>query len=137
MHPQYLDSRGLVALWREALLARRVLLGLTKGYRNHPQLIRFQETENPEAWIDAYLHSVADEADRRNYNFRRALIGEYRQLETIPVTDGQLNYERQHLQKKLEVRDPERAVKQAVLQTYEPHPTLHIVEGSVAFWEKV
>jgi hypothetical protein len=42
IHPRYLDSQGLVALWREALLARAVLRGETRGYRHHPQLIRFR-----------------------------------------------------------------------------------------------
>ncbi|HEU5178767.1 MAG TPA: pyrimidine dimer DNA glycosylase/endonuclease V, partial [Burkholderiales bacterium] len=27
LHPKYLDARGLVALWREALLAQAVLRG--------------------------------------------------------------------------------------------------------------
>ena len=31
VHPQHLDVRGLVALWREGLLARKVLLGETNG----------------------------------------------------------------------------------------------------------
>nr|WP_243687290.1 pyrimidine dimer DNA glycosylase/endonuclease V [Methanobacterium formicicum] len=42
LHPKYLDVKGLVALWREGLLARAVLKGKTKGYTNHPQLIRFK-----------------------------------------------------------------------------------------------
>ena len=69
LHPSYLDSIGLVALWREGLLARKVLLGQTKGYTHHPQLIRFLETENPIQTIDAYLKAVHDEAVRRGYNF--------------------------------------------------------------------
>lgn len=32
-HPKYLDCKGLVALWRESLLARKVLKGKTKGWR--------------------------------------------------------------------------------------------------------
>jgi hypothetical protein len=36
LHPKYLDSKGLVALWREALLAKAVLNEKTKGYKNHP-----------------------------------------------------------------------------------------------------
>ena len=32
LHPKYLDPQGLVALWREALLARAVLQGKTRGY---------------------------------------------------------------------------------------------------------
>ena len=42
LHPEYLDSRGLVALWREGLLAQAVIRGETKGYRYHPQLARFR-----------------------------------------------------------------------------------------------
>jgi hypothetical protein len=38
LHPQYLDPQGLVALWREALLAQAVLRGKTRGYKHHPQL---------------------------------------------------------------------------------------------------
>jgi hypothetical protein len=39
LHPQYLDPRGLVALWRVALLAQQVLLGgraATGRIRNSP-----------------------------------------------------------------------------------------------------
>lgn len=43
---KYLDAKGLVALWREALLAKNVLAGLIKGYKNHPQLDRFYAHEN-------------------------------------------------------------------------------------------
>ena len=38
LHPKYLDKLGLLGLWRESLLAQKVLLGKTKGYKNHPQL---------------------------------------------------------------------------------------------------
>lgn len=41
LHPEYLDRQGLVALWREAPLAKAVLEGKTRGYRRHPQLERF------------------------------------------------------------------------------------------------
>jgi hypothetical protein len=34
IHPRYLDSQGLVALWREALLARAVLSGHMLSYLN-------------------------------------------------------------------------------------------------------
>ena len=33
LHPRYFDSKGLTAAWREALLARAVLTGQTRGYR--------------------------------------------------------------------------------------------------------
>ena len=71
LHPKYLDSKGLVALWREGLLARAVLKGETKGYKNHPQLIRFKNHENPLAAINTYLLNVYRESERRFYNFNR------------------------------------------------------------------
>jgi hypothetical protein len=47
LHPKYLDSGGLVALWRESLMALHVLEGKTKGYKNHPQLARFKKAKKP------------------------------------------------------------------------------------------
>jgi len=56
--PGYLDARGLVALWREALLAQKVLMGLTRGYTRHPQLERFRRTSDPVLYIGTYLYYV-------------------------------------------------------------------------------
>jgi hypothetical protein len=78
IHPRYLDSKGLVALWREGLLAQKVLQGATKGYVNHPQLIRFRKTENPVGAVADYLRFVADEAESRGYRFDRGKIAENR-----------------------------------------------------------
>lgn len=74
LHPSYLDSSGLVALWREGLLARKVLSGQTKGYIHHPQLQRFRETPHPLQTLDAYLKAVHDESLRRGYHstFRKS-----------------------------------------------------------------
>ncbi|HWQ19849.1 MAG TPA: pyrimidine dimer DNA glycosylase/endonuclease V, partial [Methanotrichaceae archaeon] len=69
IHPKYLDARGLVALWREGLLAQKVLRGETQGYRYHPQLNRFKEAEDPKAAIAGYLKEVVKEAGRRGYCF--------------------------------------------------------------------
>lgn len=69
LHPSYLDAVGLVALWREGLLARKVLQGQTKGYIHHPQLFRFRETGNPIHVLDFYLKTVHDESIHRGYNF--------------------------------------------------------------------
>ena len=69
LHPRYLDAKGLVALWREALLAQKVLQGNTKGYRNHPQLSRFKQQIDPLAAVAAYLCEVQREAARRGYHY--------------------------------------------------------------------
>jgi hypothetical protein len=51
LHPKYLDAKGLVALWRESLLAKQALESKTKGYKNHPQLNRFKNSGNAVGWI--------------------------------------------------------------------------------------
>jgi hypothetical protein len=71
LHPEYLDTKGLVALWREALLAKHVLEGKTKGYKNHPQLDRFKQSVSPVEMINQYLAEVYIEASKRNYNFNK------------------------------------------------------------------
>src|SRR5690348_10044522 len=97
LHPRYLDPQGLVALWREALLARAVLRGLTEGYRRHPQLARFSTHRFPCAAISAYLGAIYEEAAARGYQFDRRKVGRLRSIEHIPVTRGQLEFEWQHL----------------------------------------
>src|SRR5690242_17580948 len=99
LHPSYLDGRGLVALWREALLAQAVLRGRTKGYRRHPQLDRFRAAPRPIDCIGMYLQAVRAEADSRGYAFV-ARIHPSRGSERLAVSRGQLEYEWQHLQRK-------------------------------------
>lgn len=69
LHPSYLDAKGLVAAWREALLAQKILVGATHGYRQHPQLIRFRAQEQPRAAVSAYLRGIHREATSRGYTF--------------------------------------------------------------------
>lgn len=138
LHPKYLDARGLVALWREALLAQKVLAGLTTGYRHHPQLLRFREHANPLAAIATYLAAVADEAQQRGYGFDTTRIGTGRVTEQIDETEGQLRYEWQHLLNKLRSRQPDvyaRWQAQAI-EVPEPHPLFTVVEGCVREWER-
>src|SRR6187551_2626785 len=97
VHPRHLDAAGLVALWREGLLARAVLRGVTRGYRRHPQLIRFRETGRPVACLDTYLSIVCDEADRRGYSFDRSKLGRGRVRVRMTATRNQLDFEWAHL----------------------------------------
>ena len=76
LHPKFLDAQGLVACWREALLARAVLRNETRGYRNHPQLDRFRSAENPLATLEAYLWELWEEGTRRGYRFDEDKLGE-------------------------------------------------------------
>jgi hypothetical protein len=136
VHPQYLDARGLVALWREALLAQAVLAGRTKGYRHHPQLQRFRAKASPRGAVAEYLRSVHAEAATRGYAFSARKIGRARSSATIEVTRGQLMLEWQHLLAKLAIRDPERRDRLLGVKSPRPHPLFRIVPGDVEAWEK-
>jgi hypothetical protein len=136
LHPRYLDAKGLVALWREGLLARAVLAGQTKGYRSHPQLLRFLQQPDPLAAIDAYLLDVAREATRRGYRFDQSKLGDGSAAPRICVTDGQLSFELKHLRIKLEGRAPKDLERISNLKTPESHPSFRIIPGPRAEWEK-
>lgn len=138
VHPRYLDRQGLVACWREALLAQAVLAGRTKGYTHHPQLRRFRETGDPLVVLGAYLGPVADEAQRRGYRFDRTRITSPSQLSgAIDVTEGQLSHEWAHLTGKLSSRSPAVLAQLASVRRPECHPLFRLVAGPVADWEVV
>ena len=137
LYPSYLDAKGLVALWREGLLAKAVLDGKTKGYKNHPQLERFKSHPDPKVAINAYLWDVVYEADRRGYNFNRAKLDPKLACRKIPVSDGQIAYEFEHLQAKLKIRDPDRyKINQSGETEIRPHPLIVITTGDIADWEQ-
>ncbi len=135
LHPQYLDSAGLNASWREGLLAKNVLLGNTKGYTNHPQLIRFKNSPDPSLYIDAFLTEIYKEATRRNFSYSKEKIRMIENIPPIPVTKGQLEYEYEHLIRKLQKRSPELLVKLPVLIKLKPNPLFETIEGGIEDWE--
>jgi hypothetical protein len=137
LHPRYLDRAGLVALWRESLLAQAVLRGATRGYRRHPQLARFRSHRDPEGAIAAYLEGIRREAQRRGYRFDAAKIGRGRAELPIAVTHGQLRFERQHLLEKLLARDPRRGEALRLVDEPEPHPLFVAVPGEIEAWERI
>jgi len=137
IHPKYLDSKGLVALWRETLLAKNVLEGKTKGYKNHPQLIRFNNTENPLEFINLYLSFVYEEATNRNYHFDKNKISWKFSTKMLNVTNKQIKYERNHLMNKLKIRDKEKYLNLKNILIVEPHPIFDIIDGEIESWEIV
>lgn len=137
VHPRYLDPKGLVAAWREALLAQKVLAGETKGYRHHPQLIRFQEQPDPLAAMATFLVGIADEAQSRGYRFDATKIAQVRSSVVIPETRGQLLYEWEHLKAKLQVRHPQMAQQWQSVPIPDPHPLFSIVDGELRSWERI
>jgi len=135
LHPEHLDRAGLVACWRETLLAQAVLAERTRGYRNHPQLERFRAQPEPVASVGAYLAGLAREADRRGYRFDRSrIIVADAPVPSIAVTDGQLAFEWAHLGRKLAARSPELLVARAPAPT--PHPLFAVETGPIASWER-
>ncbi len=136
VHPKYLDARGVVALWREALLAQAVLRGRTSGYRHHPQLHRFRAQPSPLGAIADYLRGVHAEAVGRGYAFAAQRISPARGSGVMEVTRGQLMHEWSRLMAKLEIRDPVRRDQLARVSRPRPHPSFRIVSGDVETWEK-
>lgn len=141
IHPKYLDAAGLTACWREALLARKVLMGQTKGYKFHPQLVRFRDSAEPLVAINKYLHAVWEQAQQRGYHFDQTKISsEYIDLpcERLIITDGQIGYEWLHLLDKLSHRNSVLYKKMRLDNNkIEPHPLFIITSGGVEKWEKI
>lgn len=137
LHPRYLDRQGLLALWREALLAQAVLRGETRGYRHHPQLERFVGHPEPLSAISTYLRAVFAEAVARGYAFDEGKIKGQATRQRLTVSDGQLAFEWSHLMAKLQRRNPERFREWRREGAPEAHPLFRVAEGGVASWEKV
>ncbi|MFC1608127.1 pyrimidine dimer DNA glycosylase/endonuclease V [Candidatus Latescibacterota bacterium] len=135
IHPKYLDTKGFVALWRESLLAQKVLHKKTKGYRNHPQLDRFKRTENPVRAIAGYLEEIYQESLKRGYNFNRSKIIGQGTHRKITVTREQIRFELNHLIKKLKNRDINTLDKIKNIASPDPHPIFSVIEGDIEPWE--
>jgi hypothetical protein len=135
IHPEFLDDKGLVACWREALLAQAVLLNKTNGYKNHSQLIRFKNTESPIEFIGSFLKTIFEEAEKRKFKFNKEKIEKYNNLK-INVTDKQLQFEFLHLQKKLDVRNKIKFIENITMEI-KPNKLFNVIEGDIEEWEIV
>jgi hypothetical protein len=135
IHPMYLDCKGLTAVWREALLAKKVLQGKTRKYSNHPQLDRFRG--KPLSFINGYLLGIWKEAEKRCYRFDKRKVGRGFTPKRMEVTRGQLEYEFRHLKNKLKTRDPAKYRKLLGVKRVEAHPIFVVKKGPVESWEKI
>ena len=135
LSPKYLDAKGLGGAWREALLARKVLKGDTKGYRNHSQLIRFRATKDPIGAINEFLVCIYHESLRRNFSYDSSKLEYGKPIDKIYVSSGQVAYEASHLRKKLTVRDPARL--SSLDGNTELNSIFIVVDGPIENWEKV
>jgi hypothetical protein len=144
IHPSYLDAKGLVACWRESLLAQEVLLGNTKGYKNHPQLIRFRKCDKPLDAIGRYLLEIYAEAEVRGYNFDSSKIKGKLTPIYLTVTKGQLQFEFEHLYKKLIERKSGKTMavrrilyQNCVMNSEYANPIFKVIDGKIESWEKI
>lgn len=135
LHPHYLDAKGLVAVWREGLLALAVLKSQTRGYRHHPQLLRFKHSRDPIGSLRAYLRGIYTEANRRGYAFDVRKISGKLSRTRLTVTRGQINYELRHLKRKLKQRDPEAYRRLRRIARPQAHPLFRVVAGEIEPWE--
>lgn len=141
IHPSQLDRAALIAGWREGLLAQKVLAGLTKGYKNHPQLDRFKAQPEPMKAIGAWLSGLQEEATARGYSFDATKITFPAIPENpinIPVTDGQIAYEAAWLRSKIAVRAPHLLTSEPWISgEFRAHPIFVVVPGPIEPWEKI
>lgn len=137
LHPKYLDKHGLIAVWREGLLAQKVLTGEVQAYQNHPQLERFKKFENPVKAIGSYLSYIAAEGSKRGYKLthEKILYPNFEQ-EVMAVNDGQLIFEMKHLQNKLKARDKTKLKDIKAVAEVEPNPMFDTETGGKMLWEK-
>jgi hypothetical protein len=134
LHPSLLDAKGLVALWRETLLAKACLEGKTKGYNNHPQLQRFKDSVDPVSMISHYLWEIYIESTVRGYIFDKTKVGDLsKSYRKIPVNSEQVKYELEHLRTKLQQRSPKDLDKLEMRVC----DLFVVVDGPIEQWEKL
>ncbi|GAA3912944.1 pyrimidine dimer DNA glycosylase/endonuclease V [Microbacterium invictum] len=130
-----LDRAALVACWREALLAQKVLAGGTRGYTRHPQLERFRSAADPLAAVGHFLGCLQSEATARGYRFDASRIAVVDAASpAIPVTDGQLAYELEHLRRKITARDADWLSRLPRVAT--AAETFTVIPGAIEAWER-
>ena len=137
IHPKYLDCKGILGLWRETLLAKKVLESKTKKYVNHPQLKRFKELKKPIKYINTYLLNIWKESINRCYKFNKTKIGKGFTKKKIEVTKDQVEYELKHLKNKLKKRDPKKYKELIKIKKIEVNPLFIIKRGPIEKWEKI
>uniref|UniRef100_UPI004028A1E8 pyrimidine dimer DNA glycosylase/endonuclease V n=1 Tax=Candidatus Scatocola faecipullorum TaxID=2840917 RepID=UPI004028A1E8 len=127
VHPKYLDKQGLISLWREGLLAQKVLNGELDVKLSNPIWQQFRQAENPLKAIGSYLSFVAAEGARRGYKFshEKIIYPNFEDYE-ISVRPQDLIFEMKHLRDKLKLRDREKWNETSQVEKVEAHPTFRL-----------
>lgn len=136
----YLDAKGFGATWNEAIIGKNALTGKRNGYKNHSQLTRFKNTEDPIYAINYYLWTIYKQSIERKYHYNPKYI-DFNILSDkspdIPVTNDQVEYERYHLLNKLWIRDRDKYHKLCNESVTRCNNTFRIINGEIEEWEKV
>ncbi len=130
IHPKYLDTKGVVAVWREALLAKHIIDGKTRAYAHHPQAKRFMNAKRSKDAINLYLYHIYKEAKKRGYSFKKEKFCSSAKT-TIPITKEQLFFEWNHLKRKLKKRAPAKYKEMQMIKTPLLHPVFKITKKKV------
>jgi len=129
LHPSLLDRIGLVALWREALRAQKVLVGATQKAIAITRSSNDFESGKPVRTIANYLWSIADEAEERGYHFdsmSRKLRWRVERLpsrspgDSLPGSSSSSN----------------RNCAAGTQMRVKANPTFKVVEGPIEPWER-
>jgi|SRR5688572_647899 len=111
--------------------------GKTKGYNHHPQLDRFKLHATPTLAVNVYLLGIHREAEKRGFVFDSGKIGRVEdEVDQIPVSTGQVEYEWDHLMAKLAARSPAAYEKLYSLRSPECHPMFYLCSGGIEDWER-
>ncbi|MBN1645161.1 hypothetical protein JW851_03960 [Candidatus Woesearchaeota archaeon] len=137
IHPKYLDVKGLSGLWRESLLAKKILKGETESHKNHPQLNRFKVLKKPLPAINSYLLYIYKESCDRGYCFNKKNISKPFRKSKLSIKKGQILYEFNLLKKRLKIRAKDKYKELLKIKRIEPNPLFKIIKGSTEDWEKV
>lgn len=136
IHPSLLDQKGLCGMWREGLLAMKVLRGETRGYRFHPQLDRFKAHSNPYGALTQFMHGILEESKVRGYRFDESKLPSCTQSHRISVTYGQVHFEVGLLATKLQHRGTVSRIPFYGALQESIHPLFHLVDGGIEPWER-
>lgn len=106
VHPKYLDKQGLISLWREGLLAQKVLNGELDVKLSNPIWRQFRQAENPLKAIGSSPSLWRRKGARGGYKFshEKIIYPNFEDYE-IPVRPQDLIFEMKHLRGRLKLRD--------------------------------
>ena len=135
LHPKYLDGIEIFFLWRNCIMAKKILDGTEKVNRKFPHLARFESSSNPIGAINIYLSEVYKIASTHGKNFKLDKFDDSFKDISLNVTKGQMEYEVELFKKKLRNRSSDTNALIFKIKIIEPNPLFKVVEGNKEAWD--